>query len=210
MKKVSKFAVVPGTTASLILALAVGTAPAQAATCTAGTPTPTDTNPGTVVMADNSPGGPATTSPSATGVQRTSSREASPTTPPEHSGITATAPGHGFQPGSRPELAGAACTSPSDFDQDGHQDLLAKSSDGRLMLYRGTGAGGFVSETRRTVGTGWNTINSITTSSGFTTGSSGLMTRLSDGRLAHYAFRKGVWGARAVVGSGWSSYNILR
>jgi copper(I)-binding protein len=98
----------------------------------------------------------------------------------------------------------------TDFDQDGHQDLLAKRSDGRLMLYRGTGAGGFVSETRRTVGTGWNTINSITASSGFTTGSSGLMTRLSDGRLAHYPFSKGAWGARAIVGSGWSSYNILR
>ena len=56
-------------------------------------------------------------------------------------------------------------------------------------------SGGFVSEARRTVGTGWNSINSITAVDGFTTGSSGLMTRLPDGRLAHYPFSKGTWGA---------------
>ncbi|MFE4543429.1 hypothetical protein [Arthrobacter sp. NPDC056727] len=98
----------------------------------------------------------------------------------------------------------------TDFDQDGAQDLLAKRSDGTLVLYRSTGAGGFVSEARRTVGAGWNSINSITAVAGFTTGSSGLMSRLTDGRLAHYPFRKGVWGPRAIVGAGWSSYNILR
>lgn len=98
----------------------------------------------------------------------------------------------------------------TDFDQDGAQDLLAKRSDGRLVLYRSTGTGGFVSEARRTAGAGWNSINSITSVAGFTTGSSGLMTRLSDGRLAHYPFSKGIWGARTIVGTGWSSYNIFR
>jgi hypothetical protein len=98
----------------------------------------------------------------------------------------------------------------TDFDQDGSQDLLAKRSDGRLVLYRSTGTGGFVSEARRTVGTGWNSVNSITAVDGFTTGSSGLMTRLTDGRLAHYPFSKGTWGARTIVGAGWSSYNVLR
>jgi hypothetical protein len=96
----------------------------------------------------------------------------------------------------------------TDFDQDGNQDLLAKRSDGRMVLYRSTGAGGFLSEARRTVGTGWNSINSITAVGGFTTGSSGLMTRLTDGRLAHYPFSKGTWRARAIVG--WSNYNIYR
>ncbi|MFE4543425.1 hypothetical protein [Arthrobacter sp. NPDC056727] len=98
----------------------------------------------------------------------------------------------------------------TDFDQDGAQDILAKRSDGTLALYRSTGAGGFVSEARRTVGSGWNSINSITPVAGFTTGSSGLMTRLTDGRLAHYPFSKGLWGARTIVGAGWSTYNILR
>ncbi|WP_308159506.1 Ig-like domain-containing protein [Arthrobacter sp. ISL-65] len=98
----------------------------------------------------------------------------------------------------------------TDFDQNGTQDLLAKRSDGRMLLYRSTGTGGFVSESRPTVGAGWNGINSITAVAGFTTGSSGLMTRLTDGRLARYPFSRGTWGARTIVGAGWSGYNIFR
>jgi hypothetical protein len=98
----------------------------------------------------------------------------------------------------------------TDFDQDGNQDLLAKRTDGNLLLYRSNGTGGFVSEARRTVGTGWNSINSITPVTGFTAGSSGLMSRLTTGQLAHYPFTKATWGARTIVGSGWSTYNILR
>jgi hypothetical protein len=98
----------------------------------------------------------------------------------------------------------------SDFDQDGAQDILAKRTDGSMVLYRSTGAGGFVAESRRRVGSGWNSINSITGVAGFTIGSSGLMSRLSDGRLAHYPFSRGTWGARTIVGSGWSPYNIFR
>ena len=98
----------------------------------------------------------------------------------------------------------------TDFDQDGNQDLLAKRSDGNLLLYRSTGTGGFVSEARPAVGAGWNAINSITSVAGFTTGSSGLMTRLTDGRLARYPFSRGTWGARTIVGAGWGGYNIFR
>jgi hypothetical protein len=78
------------------------------------------------------------------------------------------------------------------------------------VLFRSTGTGGFVPESRRAVGSGWNSINSITSVTGFTAGSSGLMARLTDGRLAHYPFSRGTWGARSIVGAGWSSYNILR
>jgi subtilisin family serine protease len=99
----------------------------------------------------------------------------------------------------------------ADFDQDGAQDLLAKRSDGSLLLYRSTGTGSFISEPRRSVGTGWNGINSITRLDGFQgTGSHGLMTRITDGRLAYYPYSKGIWGARAIVGTGWGSYNIFR
>ena len=97
-----------------------------------------------------------------------------------------------------------------DFDQNGAQDILAKRTDGSMVLYRSTGAGGFVPESRRTVGNGWNAVNSTTSVAGFTAGSSGLMSRLSDGRLAHYPFSKGVWGTRTIVGTGWSPYNIFR
>jgi len=99
----------------------------------------------------------------------------------------------------------------TDFDQDGRQDLLAKRGDGKMVLYRSTGTGGFAAEARRTVGTGWNSITSITAVAGFqSTGSHGLMARLSDGRLARYPFSKGIWGAMTIVGRGWNPYNIFR
>lgn len=97
-----------------------------------------------------------------------------------------------------------------DFDQDGKQDLLAKRSDGSLVLYRSTGTGSFIPGARPRVGTGWSSINSITGVGGFTIGSHGLISRLSDGRLAHYPYSRGTWGARTIVGSGWGSFNIFR
>ena len=97
-----------------------------------------------------------------------------------------------------------------DFDQDGKQDILAKRSDGSLLLYRSTGTGTFMSESRTVVGGGWNTVNSITKVSAFTSGSQGLIARLTDGRLAHYPFSKGTWGTRTIISSGWGSYNIFR
>lgn len=97
-----------------------------------------------------------------------------------------------------------------DFDQNGTQDLLAKRSDGSLLLYRSNGAGGFVSESRPRVGSGWGSINSITGVAGFRSGNHGLISRLTDGRLAHYPFSKGYWGTRTIVGSGWGGYNIFR
>jgi hypothetical protein len=98
----------------------------------------------------------------------------------------------------------------ADFDQDGKQDLLAKRPDGNLLLYRSTGAGTFIAGTRRVVGVSWNIVDSITKVSGFTPGKQGLLSRLSDGRLAHYPFKNGIWGARTIVGPGWSNYNIFR
>jgi hypothetical protein len=99
----------------------------------------------------------------------------------------------------------------ADFDQDGWQDLLAKRGDGSLLLYRSNGTGNFIAEPRTRVGTGWNSIDSITRLDGFQgTGSHGLMARITDGRLAYYPYSQGTWGAQAIVGSGWGSYNIFR
>jgi hypothetical protein len=111
-------------------------------------------------------------------------------------GTTATAPDHCCPPRARTGIGwGSLYLTMTDFDQDGNQDL---------------GNGGFLPEARRTVGTGWNSVNSITAVTGFTTGSTGLMTRLTDGRLAHYPFSKGTWRARTITGTGWTNYNILR
>ncbi|WP_285291776.1 PKD domain-containing protein [Arthrobacter sp. ISL-28] len=102
-------------------------------------------------------------------------------------------------------------TTMADYDQDGAQDILAKRSDGSLVLYRSTGAGSFQPGTRPVIGNGWNSINSITKLEGYQgPGSYGLMGRFTDGRLAYYPILNGTWGTRTMEGSGWGPYNIFR
>ncbi|MBT2515825.1 VCBS repeat-containing protein [Streptomyces sp. ISL-90] len=93
-----------------------------------------------------------------------------------------------------------------DFDQDGKQDILAKTADGALRLYRSNGAGAFITETRATVGTGWTIINSISPSHGFTgAGSTGLMARTTTGALKYYPIQAGgVWGTTVTLPQDWT------
>lgn len=99
----------------------------------------------------------------------------------------------------------------TDFDSDSRMDILAKKSDGTLVQYRSDGNGRFLSEPRRVVGSGWQIINAMTDLRGFAgLGQQGLMTRLTDGRLAYYPFANGRWGGRSFVGAGWGTYNIFR
>ena len=102
-------------------------------------------------------------------------------------------------------------TTMTDFDGDSRMDILAKRSDGKLIQYRSDGNGRFLSESRKTIGTGWGIIDSMTDLPGFNgMGQQGIMTRLTDGRLAYYPFANGSFGPRSIEGSGWSSYNIFR
>jgi hypothetical protein len=53
-----------------------------------------------------------------------------------------------------------ALTGIGDFDGDGHSDVLARTSDGRLFLYRGNGAGGWAGS-GQAIGSGWQGFNAI-------------------------------------------------
>jgi hypothetical protein len=99
----------------------------------------------------------------------------------------------------------------ADYDGDTNQDILAKRSDGSLILYRSTGTGAFKAEARPRIGSGWSNIDSITRLEGYQgSGSYGLMARWTDGRLAYYPISSGAWGSPKTVGSGWSAFNIFR
>lgn len=99
----------------------------------------------------------------------------------------------------------------ADFDGDSRMDILAKKADGKLVQYRSDGNGRFLSESRKTIGSGWRIIDSMTNLPGFAgMGQQGIMTRLTDGRLAYYPFTNGAWGSPTIEGSGWSSYNLFR
>src|SRR4051812_35689502 len=47
-----------------------------------------------------------------------------------------------------------AFLAPGDFSGDGKPDVLVRDGDGRLLMYRGNGAGGWAAGARQTVGSG--------------------------------------------------------
>lgn len=98
----------------------------------------------------------------------------------------------------------------ADFDADGKQDLIAKKTNGDLLLYRGTGKGGFISETRRRIGISWNGmthISSITNHLG--TGGYGLLARTSTGNLLHYPILNNGFGKSTQIGTGgWGALQL--
>ena len=98
-----------------------------------------------------------------------------------------------------------------DFDGDGNQDILARATDGTLRLYRSTGSGGFINETRAVVGTGWNDMTGIVPTAGFAGANTlGLIARASTGGLRYYPVNPGgTWGQTTVIGTGWNGLIIF-
>ena len=97
-----------------------------------------------------------------------------------------------------------------DFDGDGRQDLLAQYPDGTLRLARSDGAGAFVNEPRKTIGTGWKAYTSVTVYSDFASaGSTGIIRRTTAGAIAYVPVPgNSTFGSQKAIGSGWSSYLI--
>jgi beta-glucosidase-like glycosyl hydrolase len=54
-----------------------------------------------------------------------------------------------------------ALVAPGDFDGDGHPDVLARTTAGELLLYRGNGVGGWLAGGPVSLGTGWNGFDRI-------------------------------------------------
>ena len=98
-----------------------------------------------------------------------------------------------------------------DLDGDGHTDLLARrSSDGALLLHRGTGRGGFGAGT--VIGTGWGSLTAVVApgdASG--DGRPDLLARDTTGHLRLYRFGSGATflPGHTVVGSGWGGLDQI-
>ncbi|GGC80561.1 hypothetical protein GCM10011512_04150 [Tersicoccus solisilvae] len=96
----------------------------------------------------------------------------------------------------------------ADADGDGHTDLLARTSDGVLRLYRGDGAGHLTAPTR--IGGGWDRTRGMTVVHGFTSPlGTGLLVRMDDGSLRSYAVSAGRVTFAATVGRGWAPMTTL-
>ena len=91
----------------------------------------------------------------------------------------------------------------TDFDSDGNQDLLAVNSLGAMRLYRSNGQSGFISETRKTIGSSWQYFRQFSSTAGFAgAGSKGVMALLTNGQLSYYPIVAGsTWGTRTTAGT---------
>jgi uncharacterized protein YkwD len=89
-----------------------------------------------------------------------------------------------------------------DFDKDGRQDVLATTSQGKVLLYRSNGAGRFISETRKQVGSGWASYTSVVLTDFAGAGTTGLIAKDSAGALHYYPILTGTFGSRQLIGNG--------
>jgi hypothetical protein len=97
-----------------------------------------------------------------------------------------------------------------DFDADGRADLLVRRTNGAMLLYRGNGTAGIISEARRAIGSGWQGFDTLSPVPGFAApGSRGLIARnATTGTRYYYPVYPGRWGARVTLAGNWKDLAI--
>jgi len=106
-----------------------------------------------------------------------------------------------------------ALLAPGDFTGDGHPDVLARNTDGLLLLYRGDGDGGWVTGTAETIGSGWAPFTAVLSAGDFSgDGKPDVFAVTTEGALLLYRGNgAGGWvtGTAEPVGSGWAGFTAL-
>ncbi|MFJ4207196.1 GH25 family lysozyme [Paenarthrobacter sp. NPDC089675] len=97
-----------------------------------------------------------------------------------------------------------------DFDGDGNQDMVTRTSDGTLRLYRSNGLGTFINEPARVIGSGWDGMTAVSSATNFSgAASQGLHARAANGDLYYYPANSGSWGSRSLIGLGWDDATLI-
>ena len=97
-----------------------------------------------------------------------------------------------------------AIFSAGDFDGDRNPDILARRSDGALILYPADGTGSFLPP--KQIGNGWNIMTSMFSPGDFDgSGGPDVIGRRADGILMLYrGDGRGGFGRPAQIGNGWN------
>jgi hypothetical protein len=102
---------------------------------------------------------------------------------------------------------------PGDFDGDGSPDLLAVDAQGRMLMYRGNGDGGWITGSGEQIGAGWGGFTAVFAGGDFSgDGHPDVLARTADGHLLLYRGNgAGGWitGHGDVIGSGWGGFRAL-
>jgi FG-GAP-like repeat/Tachylectin len=108
----------------------------------------------------------------------------------------------------------SALITPRDWNGDGHPDLLARTSEGALLMYRGNGAGGFLQPTAQVIGpSGWQVFTALLGPTDWSgDGKPDLIARDAAGKLFMYRGNGAggfVTGQREQIGTGWQGFTAL-
>lgn len=102
-----------------------------------------------------------------------------------------------------------------DFDRDGNADVLGNiqnvgNGNGEMQLFRTNGNGSFISETRKSLGPGWNSVNPVSIVYGAEgPGTVGIVARdVYSGNILYYTIADTVIGFRRDIGSGMSGLKM--
>ena len=101
---------------------------------------------------------------------------------------------------------------PRDWDGDGKPDILARHPDGRLLMYRGNGAGGYITGRAEQIGSGWQQFTALLAPGDWTgDGRADILAVGSDGALWLYRGdgQGGFASGRVQIGSGWAQFTSL-
>ena len=102
---------------------------------------------------------------------------------------------------------------PGDFNGDDKPDLLVRRADGALLLYRGNGAGGWLTGMGEPIGSGWEAFTALLSPGDFTgDGKPDVLARRPDGGLLLYrGDGAGGWltGTGEQIGSGWQPFTAI-
>jgi FG-GAP-like repeat len=106
-----------------------------------------------------------------------------------------------------------AVLSPGDFSGDDKPDLIVRRSDGRLLLYRGNGAGGFLTGMGEPIGSGWQQFSALFSPGDFSGDGHPdvLAARTDGGFFLYHGNGAGAWvtGVPVQVGSGWQQFDAI-
>ena len=101
---------------------------------------------------------------------------------------------------------------PGDFSGDGHPDVLARQTDGTLLMYRGDGDGGWVTGKGEPIGSGWQDFSAILAGGDFSgDGKADVLAVRGSALVLYRGDGAGGWGPNQgqQVGSGWAAFTAL-
>ncbi|GGC90378.1 peptidase S8 [Tersicoccus solisilvae] len=97
---------------------------------------------------------------------------------------------------------------PADFDRNGTTDLLARNTQGHLLVYKASSTG-LASAPAKDIGKAWDTMSSIVAREGFTgSGSLSVLGIDRDGNLRNYRVVNQSLATPDRVGGGWTGYRL--